>query len=84
MNSGQLPNITVIPSPASNYAAVSIEGYDKSEKRIIMSTLFGHQVFEAQLDVKTNNLKLDLNILNATTGIYMIRVTKSNNIILSG
>lgn len=76
-NPGYQPNITVIPNPASNYATVSIEGYDKTEKKIIMSTLFGHQVFEAQLDEKTNNLELDLNILHATTGIYMIRVTNS-------
>lgn len=66
-----------VPNPASNYATVSIEGYDKSEKKIIMSTLFGHQVFEAQLDPITNNLELDLKILHTTAGIYMIRVTNS-------
>lgn len=77
-NSGHEPNITVIPNPASNFATVSIEGYDKSEKKIIMSTLFGHRIFEAQLDATTNNLELDLKVLHATTGVYMIRVTNSS------
>lgn len=71
------PNITVIPNPASNYATVSIEGQDKSEKKFIMSTLFGHQIFEAQLDTITNYKEQDLNIFHATTGIYMIRVTNN-------
>lgn len=43
-------NITVIPNPTSNFAIISKQGYDKSEKKIIMLTLFGSQIFEAQLD----------------------------------
>ena len=66
-----------VPNPASNFATVSIEGYDKSEKKIVISTLFSHQIFEAKLDSKTNNLELDLNIFHAITGIYMIWVSNS-------
>lgn len=66
-----------VPNPASNYASVSIEGYDKSRKKIVISTLFGHQNFKAKLDSKTNNLELDLNKFHSITGIYMIWVSNS-------
>jgi hypothetical protein len=74
--SQELPvNIAFIPNPAREFTTVMIEGFEQKEKTITMFDLYGKLVFTVKVDANQNLLELDLDALNARTGMYLIRVS---------
>jgi hypothetical protein len=74
--SQELPvNIAFIPNPAREFTTVMIEGFEQREKTITMFDLYGKLVFTVKVDANQNLIELDLDALNARTGIYLIRVS---------
>lgn len=72
-------NFFLVPNPSNNYTELHIQGFEKSNKEIVMYDLSGKLIFRIQIAADQNNLGLDLETLNVHSGIYLIRISDGNN-----
>ncbi|MBK9727135.1 MAG: T9SS type A sorting domain-containing protein [Saprospiraceae bacterium] len=65
------------PNPAGNTTQIEIEGFENSDKEVLMADLHGRMVFKVLLNADQNLLELDFGNLSLHNGNYLIRVSNS-------
>ncbi len=68
-------DVELVPNPASVVTKVFITGFDQRVKEVTMMDLLGKKVFSVKLKPNQNILELDMNVLEARSGMYLIQVS---------
>ncbi|MBK8448840.1 MAG: HYR domain-containing protein [Saprospiraceae bacterium] len=74
----ELPSdLQIMPNPATDFADVKIQGFERTDKEIMMIDLYGKLIFRVKLTADQNNIELDLKTLQVRMGVYLVRVANS-------
>lgn len=71
----ELKGLFVSPNPAGVKLFLKISGFDLDEKQMAIMDLSGKLILSTKLQASENEMEIDLNPLNVSSGIYYIKVS---------